>query len=102
MEEPKQKCWREEVDENLKRLHSFGADDALEKQDFVSAQILGLRLVGFLDSHCHSDIDEAFIYPIRREAMAKIVSARRSLIPDSDRYLFLSSFFKLNSSILSL
>ncbi|KAI4348308.1 hypothetical protein L6164_009043 [Bauhinia variegata] len=85
-----QKCWRMQADENLKRLQSllFGADLALEKQDFSSAQILGLSLVGFLDSHCHSDVDEAFIRPIRREAFSRIEAARQSLIPDSDRQAF--------------
>ena len=101
MDEPNQKCWRKEVDENLKRLHSllFGADRALEKQDFSSALILGLRLIGFLDSHCNSDVDEAFIRPIRREALSKIDMARRSLIPGSDRYFSLSlSVFHSSSS----
>ncbi|KAI4350516.1 hypothetical protein L6164_004965 [Bauhinia variegata] len=89
MEEADQKCWRMQADENLKRLQSllFGADLALEKQDF-SAQILGLSLVGFLDSHCHSDIDEAFIHPIRREAFSMIDASRRSLVPESDRLAF--------------
>ncbi|XP_042496759.1 ATPase family AAA domain-containing protein FIGL1 [Macadamia integrifolia] len=83
-------CWREEVDQNLKRLHSllFGADIALERRDFSSAQILGLRLLGFLDSHTRNDIDEAFIHPIRREVASKIDTARRSLAPESDRQAF--------------
>ncbi|XP_043703380.1 ATPase family AAA domain-containing protein FIGL1 isoform X2 [Telopea speciosissima] len=83
-------CWREEVDQNLKRLHSllFGADIALERGDFSSAQILGLRLLGFLDSQTRTDVDEAFIDPIRREVASKIDTARRSLAPESDRQAF--------------
>lgn len=81
-------CWRKEVDQNLKRLQSllFGADAALEKGDFGSAQVLSLGLIGFLDSHSQSSVDEAFIRPIRREAVSKLGLARRALIPDSDRY----------------
>ncbi|XP_010250750.1 PREDICTED: fidgetin-like protein 1 [Nelumbo nucifera] len=83
-------CWRKEVDENLKRLHSllFGADLALERKDFLTAQILGLRLLGFLDSRSHNHVDEAFIHPIRSEISSKIDSARRSLAPESDRLAF--------------
>lgn len=85
-------CWRKQVDDNLKRLHSllFGAEKALENRDFSSAQILGLRLLGFLDSHSVSDLDQAFVRPIRLQALSTIDSARRSLIPDSDRYASLS------------
>lgn len=81
-------CWRNEVDQNLKRLQSllFGADAALEKGDFGSAQALSLALVGFLDSQSRCSVDEAFIRPIRREAVSRLVSARRASIPDSDRY----------------
>lgn len=80
-------CWRKQVDQNLKRLHSllFGSDLALHEGDFSSAQVLGLSLIGFLDSHSHSDVDEAFIRPIRSQVYSKIHQARRSLIPDSDR-----------------
>ncbi|KAF4367665.1 hypothetical protein G4B88_001417 [Cannabis sativa] len=83
-------CWRKQVDDNLKRLHSlhFGAETALKKRDFSSAQILGLRLLGFLDSHSHSELDHAFARPIRCEAISNIDSARRSLISDSDRKAF--------------
>ncbi|CAL5370266.1 unnamed protein product [Camellia sinensis] len=90
MEEESEVCWRKEVDTNLKRLHSllFGADIALQKGDFTSAQVLALRLVGFLDSQSHTDVDEAFIRPIRHDALSKIDAARRSLIPDSDRQAF--------------
>lgn len=84
----KEVCWRREVDTKLKRLHSllFGADLALQKEDFSSALVLGLRLVGFLDSNSNTDVDEAFIRPIRRDALSKIDTARRSLVPESDRY----------------
>ncbi|XAR52000.1 Microtubule-severing ATPase [Bertholletia excelsa] len=87
MEEESEVCWRKQVDMNLKRLHSllFGAELALQKGDFPLAQVLGLRLIGFLDSHSRDDIDEAFIRPIRRDAWSKIDTARRSLIPESDR-----------------
>ncbi|KAF8390633.1 hypothetical protein HHK36_025160 [Tetracentron sinense] len=83
-------CWRKEVDQNLKRLQSllFGVDLALEKGDFSSAQILGLRLLGFLDSQSHNDVDEAFIRSIRREVTSKIDTARRSLELESDRQAF--------------
>ncbi|KAL0351140.1 UNVERIFIED_CONTAM: ATPase family AAA domain-containing protein FIGL1 [Sesamum radiatum] len=81
-------CWRKEVDQNLKRLQSllFGADAALEKGDYDSAQVLSLALIGFLDSRSRTPVDEAFIRPIRGEAVSKLGIARRSLIPDSDRY----------------
>lgn len=81
-------CWRKEVDQNLKRLQSllFGADAAQEKGDFGSAQALSLALIGFLDSHSRCAVDEAFIRPIRREAVSRLGSARRASIPDSDRY----------------
>ncbi|XP_028963471.2 ATPase family AAA domain-containing protein FIGL1 isoform X1 [Malus sylvestris] len=83
-------CWRKQVDDNLNRLHSlsFGAELALERHDFSSAQILGLRLLGFLDSQSQSSLDHAFIRPIRRETEAKLHAARRELIPLSDRKVF--------------
>ncbi|CAN6709043.1 unnamed protein product [Malus baccata var. baccata] len=83
-------CWRKQVDDNLNRLHSlsFGAELALERHDFSSAQILGLRLLGFLDSQSHSPLDHAFIRPIRRETVAKLHAACRALIPLSDRKVF--------------
>ncbi|KAG5527045.1 hypothetical protein RHGRI_028089 [Rhododendron griersonianum] len=86
----KEVCWRREVDTKLKRLHSllFGADLALQKEDFSSALVLGLRLIGFLDSNSSTDVDEAFIRPIRRDALSKIDTARRSLVPESDRLAF--------------
>ncbi|XP_065877123.1 ATPase family AAA domain-containing protein FIGL1 [Euphorbia lathyris] len=82
--------WRKQVDEKLKRLHSlqFGIDLALERRDFSTAHVLGLRLIGFLDSHSHTDLDEALTRPIRREAISKLDKARQSLAPDSDRRAF--------------
>lgn len=89
MEDPpdSQICWRKQVDENLKRLHSlqFGTDLALEKRDFSAAHLLSLRLLGFLDSHSLSDADEALTRTIRRDAVSKLDSARRSLALESDR-----------------
>ncbi|WMV17658.1 hypothetical protein MTR67_011043 [Solanum verrucosum] len=89
-DEKSEVSWRKEVDTNLKRLHSmlFGADVALKSKDFSSATVLGLGLIGFLDSHSHSDVDEAFIRPIRREALSNFDSARSSLITESDRHAF--------------
>ncbi|XP_010528165.1 PREDICTED: fidgetin-like protein 1 [Tarenaya hassleriana] len=83
-------CWRKEVDEKLKRLQSllFGADHFLEKRDFSSAQILGLRLLGFLDSQIVSEEDRVFIGPIRREAASKVEAAFEGLVSDSDRRAF--------------
>ncbi|CAN8266288.1 unnamed protein product [Cochlearia groenlandica] len=82
--------WRKEVDESLKRLQSllFGADQFLEKSDFSSAQIVGLRLLGFLDSRSVSDEDRAFVAPIRREVASKVDSALEALVSDSDRQAF--------------
>ncbi|VFQ97524.1 unnamed protein product [Cuscuta campestris] len=89
-EEKSELCWRKEVDINLKRLQSlvFGAEKALERQDFSSAQVLTLGLIGFLDSRSNSDIDEAFIRPIRSEALSNLDAARRNLIQESDRRAF--------------
>ncbi|WCJ27473.1 P-loop containing nucleoside triphosphate hydrolases superfamily protein [Euphorbia peplus] len=76
-------CWRNQVEYNLKRLHSlqFGLDLALVRGDFSTAYILGLRLIGFLDSHS----DDVLTRPIRREAILKLDKARLSLVPESDR-----------------
>ncbi|XP_071707031.1 ATPase family AAA domain-containing protein FIGL1-like isoform X2 [Rutidosis leptorrhynchoides] len=83
-------CWRKELDTNLKRLQSllFGAEIAIEKRDYNYAQLLSLRLIGFLDSHSVTDVDEAFIRPISRETLTKLESATQSLIPESDRQAF--------------
>ncbi|XP_010514399.1 PREDICTED: fidgetin-like protein 1 [Camelina sativa] len=83
-------CWRKEVDESLKRLQSlfFGADQFLEKSDLSSAQILGLRLLGFLDSRSVADADRDFIGPIRREVASKVDLALEGLVSESDRKAF--------------
>ncbi|KAK1440949.1 hypothetical protein QVD17_06784 [Tagetes erecta] len=83
-------CWRKELDTNLKRLQSllFGADIAIQNRDYSYAQLLSLRLIGFLDSQSVNDVDEAYIRPIRREAVSKLESATQSLVPDSDRQAF--------------
>lgn len=99
-------CWRAEVDQNLKRLHSllFGVDHFLDKRDFESAQLLGLRLLGFIDSCSLSDADLQLARSIRREVASKVDAARRALVPDSDRYMHVASFWfcKLFSTTLSL
>jgi len=79
--------WRKEVDQNIKRLQSllFGADLAIEDRNFRSAETLSLRLIGFLNSRSQSDLDEAFVHPIRRDALSQLDSARRALTSDSDR-----------------
>ncbi|XP_021888249.1 ATPase family AAA domain-containing protein FIGL1 isoform X2 [Carica papaya] len=83
-------CWRAEVDQSLKRLHSllFGVDHFLDKRDFESAQLLGLRLLGFIDSCSLSDADLQLARSIRREVASKVDAARRALVPDSDRRAF--------------
>lgn len=102
--EEEEVCWRKQVDDNLKRLQSllFGAELALENRDFSSAQVLGLRLLGFLDSHSHSDLDLAFIRPTRRQALSILDSARRSLIPDTDRCISLAWSEGVNDEFVDL
>ncbi|KAF5956221.1 hypothetical protein HYC85_003446 [Camellia sinensis] len=89
MEEESKVCWRKEVNKNIKRLYSllFGADHALQKRDFTSTQVLTLRLVSFLDSQSHTDVNEAFIRPVRRDALSKINTARRSTFVPKFWYL---------------
>ena len=94
MEESESKekmCWRKEMDQNLKRLQSllFGAELCYEKRDLAAAQVLSLRLLGFLDSHSHSEIDEAFTRPIGNDAVSKLDSARLVLVQESDRYIYI-------------
>lgn len=94
--------WRKEVDSNLKRVHSlaFASDLALQSRDFSSAQILCLRLIGFLDSRSQNDdVDASFILPIRRQALSNLLAARASLLPFSDWY---SIHFYLLPSFSSL
>lgn len=73
---------------NLKKLHSmlFGAEVALERKDFSSTTVFGLGLIGFLDSHSQFGVDDAFIRPIRCEALSKFGFARRSLITKFDHH----------------
>ncbi|KAK1369803.1 Fidgetin-like protein 1 [Heracleum sosnowskyi] len=82
--------WRKQVDSNLKRLHSlvFASDFALQNRDFTSAQILSLRLIGFLDSRVQNDVDDSFILPIRRQAFSNLLAARTELLPNSDCQAF--------------
>lgn len=80
--------WRKEADANLKRLHSllFGSDLAAERRsDPAAARILGLRLIGFLDSRNRTPVDAAYIDPIRSEISSKVDAYARALAPDSDR-----------------
>ncbi|KAL5080621.1 hypothetical protein RYX36_009042 [Vicia faba] len=88
--EESQKCWRKQVDENLKRLHSllFGVERAIQNHDFSSAYILSLRLLGFLDSHSQSEIDQAFIQHIRRQALTYLHTARKSITPVTNSQAF--------------
>lgn len=91
-----------EVEENLQRLQSLllGTEQALASQDFSSAYVLALRLLGFLDAKSHSDVvDEAFLQPIRRDALAKLHIARRSLTPQSDRYVFSAMILSHSSTV---
>ncbi|KAM0935885.1 putative microtubule-severing ATPase [Dioscorea sansibarensis] len=85
-----ERSWRGDADERLKRLHSllFGAELALERGDPATAQILALRLLGFLDSNTHSSVDAVYIAPIRADASAKLVSASRAQASDADRQAF--------------
>jgi len=88
MEEWVKKCyWRKEVDENMKRLHSllFGAESHRDADDYSSAYILSLRLLGFLDSRSHSETHQAFIQHIRTRALSYLHTAGKSLTPSINR-----------------
>lgn len=82
--------WRKRVDMKLKRVQSLvlGAEVALDNSDFSTAQVLALRLIGFLDSQSLSTLDHAYITPIRHHASSILLSANRSLIPQSHRLAF--------------
>ncbi|XP_020587592.1 fidgetin-like protein 1 [Phalaenopsis equestris] len=88
--EDKEKNWRAEVRENLRHLHSllFGAEAAGERGDHATAQVLGLRLLGFLDSHTVSPLDSVYITPIRAEVQSRVAAASRALAPDSNLQAF--------------
>ncbi|XP_059624640.1 ATPase family AAA domain-containing protein FIGL1-like [Cornus florida] len=108
MEEDTEVCWRKEVDTNLKclQLHLFGADIAFRIGYFNSAQILALCLVGFLDSHSHTDIDDAFIRPIQEGSLKlKFDAAFNSSRKSCDGGLILRDHFgqpiKVSSFFLS-
>ncbi|KAI4387700.1 hypothetical protein MLD38_000112 [Melastoma candidum] len=87
---PAPTSWRKGADDNLKRLHSllFGAEQALDRRDFAAAHVMSLQLIGFLDSETRSEEDASFIQPIRRDALAKLGTARQALVADSDRRVF--------------
>lgn len=83
--------WRKEVEERLRRMHSllFGADAALERGDAAAAQVLVLRLLGFLDSQtlsAYTGPEAAFVAPIRAAATSRLAAASRAGASDSDRY----------------
>ncbi|KAF7064200.1 hypothetical protein CFC21_070594 [Triticum aestivum] len=85
--------WRKEVDELLQRMHSllFGADAALERGDAAAAQVLVLRLLGFLDSQtlsAYTGPEAAFVAPIRAAASSRLAAASRAGASDSDRVAF--------------
>ncbi|KAH0468539.1 hypothetical protein IEQ34_003572 [Dendrobium chrysotoxum] len=84
------KNWRAEVGENLSRLQSllFGAEAAAQRGDHATAQVLGLRLLGFLDSRTVSPLDEAYITSIRTEVQSRVAAASRALAPDSDQQAY--------------
>lgn len=86
--------WRKEADDRLRRLHSlqFGADVALEGKDPAGAQVLALRLLGFLDSQAlpgdggAAGHEASFVAPIRAAASSSVAAAIRARAGRSDRY----------------
>ena len=74
-------------------MHSllFGADAALERGDAAAAQVLVLRLLGFLDSQtlsAYTGPEAAFVAPIRAAASSCLAAASRVGASDSDRAAF--------------
>lgn len=74
-------------------MHSllFGADAALERGDAAAAQVLVLRLLGFLDSQtlsAYTGPEAAFVAPIRAAATSRLAAASRAGASDSDRAAF--------------
>ncbi|KAK8923425.1 Katanin p60 ATPase-containing subunit A1 [Platanthera zijinensis] len=88
--EEKETNWRAEVGANLLRLHSllFGAEAAVERGYQSTAQILGLHLIGFLDSRTVSPVDAAYIASIRAGVLEIVAMASRASAPDSDSQVF--------------
>uniref|UniRef100_A0A8I7BE04 AAA+ ATPase domain-containing protein n=1 Tax=Hordeum vulgare subsp. vulgare TaxID=112509 RepID=A0A8I7BE04_HORVV len=85
--------WRKEVEGRLRRSHSllFGADAALERGDAAAAQVLVLRLLGFLDSqtlYADTGPEAAFVAPIRAAASSRLAAASRARASDTDRAAF--------------
>uniref|UniRef100_A0A803NDS4 Uncharacterized protein n=1 Tax=Chenopodium quinoa TaxID=63459 RepID=A0A803NDS4_CHEQI len=105
--EENQQNWRKEVDNNINRLQFllFGADFALENRDYSSAQLLSLRLLGFLDSRSQKDVSSSFVLPIRRHALSNLDASRRELTPVNDRQAFeaagipLGKIFSMNADV---
>uniref|UniRef100_A0A0E0J9V6 AAA+ ATPase domain-containing protein n=1 Tax=Oryza nivara TaxID=4536 RepID=A0A0E0J9V6_ORYNI len=88
--------WRKEADDRLRRLHSlqFGADVALEGKDPAGAQVLALRLLGFLDSQAlpgdggAAGHEASFVAPIRAAASSSVAAAIRARAGRSDSAVF--------------
>lgn len=87
---PLRRNWKQVVDEKLQRLHSlqFGADLALDKGDAETALALGICLLGFLESECHTPDDRTFIDPIIEDAKQRIDAARDIAAPSIDHCAF--------------
>uniref|UniRef100_A0A0D9XZ03 AAA+ ATPase domain-containing protein n=1 Tax=Leersia perrieri TaxID=77586 RepID=A0A0D9XZ03_9ORYZ len=93
--------WRKEAEERLRRLHSlqFGADVALAEgkgRDPSAAQVLALRLLGFLDSQSQAlcvprggtGHEASFVAPIRAAASSTLAAAIRARADKSDSAAF--------------
>lgn len=88
--EERETNWRAEVGANIRRLHSllFGAEAAVERGDHSTAQLLGIRLLGFLDSRTVTPLDAVYITPIRAEVQSIVATASRALASNSDSQSF--------------